>query len=83
MDLPESVVHSFIVKLWFDGTEGGPRRLSWHGQITHVPGGERRSFKDLDEMNEFIEPYLEELGADVGRGRRVRRWLRRFSWRLA
>ena len=83
MDLPESVIHSFVVKLWLDRAPGEPRRVAWSGQITHVPGGARRSFKDLDEMNQFIEPYLEEMGADIGRRGRVRRGLRRWSWRLA
>lgn len=81
--MPEPVVHSFIVKLWLDAAAGEPSRVAWHGQITHVPGGERRSFKDLGEMNEFIEPYLEEMGAVAGRAGRVRRWLRRWSWRIA
>ncbi|MDT7602292.1 MAG: hypothetical protein QOF61_289 [Acidobacteriota bacterium] len=80
MDLTESQVHSFIVKLWLDSVAEEAERAAWHGHITHVPGGERRYFKDLDEIRHFIEPYLGETGgAGAGKHRRVRRWLKRWS----
>ena len=74
MDLPESEVHSFIVKLWFE-SEGWPAR--WRGHVTHVPGGERRDLRELDEIVDFVEPYLEQRGVPTGRCLRLRRWLRR------
>jgi hypothetical protein len=77
MDLSESEVHSFVVKLWLDSVADEAERVVWQGQITHVPGGERRYFRDLDEIRAFIEPYLGDTAAERGR---VRRWLRR--WRL-
>lgn len=81
MDLPESQVDSFIVKLWTEtGGGGGERgRVKWHGHITHVSDGARRYLKDLDEIKIFIEPYLEQMGVEVGRRRRLRYWLRRFT----
>ncbi|HEV2801588.1 MAG TPA: hypothetical protein VGW12_13875 [Pyrinomonadaceae bacterium] len=80
MDLPESQVDSFIVKLWTEAAGSGrARRVKWHGQITHVSDGARRSLKDLDEIKLFIEPYLAEMGVDVGRRWRLRNWIRRFS----
>jgi hypothetical protein len=78
MDLTESQVHSFIVKLWLDSVADEADRAVWHGHVTHVPGGERRYFTDLDEIRLFIEPYLGSArGAD--KRRRVRRWLKRWS----
>jgi hypothetical protein len=83
MDLPESQVESFIVKLWTETATvnggGGVQRVKWHGQITHVSGGARHYFKDLDEIKIFIEPYLAEMGAEVGGRWRLRHWLRRLS----
>ena len=81
MDLPESQVHSFIVKLWLDSVADEADRAAWHGQITHVPDGERRSFTDLDEIRLFIEPYIGDAGSTGGAGKtlRVRRWLKRWS----
>lgn len=74
MDLTESQVHSFIVKLWLEAVADEAERAAWHGQITHVPDGERRYFTDLDEIRSFIEPYL----GGAGKGRRgVMRWIRR------
>ena len=80
MDLSESQVHSFIVKLWLESVAEDARRAVWHGHITHVPGGDRRYFRDLGEIRRFIEPYLAAAeGAEQPDGR-VRRWLRR--WRM-
>jgi len=82
MDLPESHVDSFIVKLWTEaatGVGGGAERVKWHGHITHVSGGARHYLKDLDEIKTFIEPYLAEMGVEVGGRWRLRHWLRRFT----
>jgi hypothetical protein len=74
MDLSESKVHSFIVKLWLEG-ETNP--LVWHGQITHVPSGARRYFKKLSEITDFISDYLEESGAEPPLKSRMKGWLRK------
>lgn len=79
MDLSESQVHSFIVKLWLESVAEEAGRAVWHGHITHVPGGERRHFRDLDEIRDFIEPYMGEAGVRPRAGM-MSRWLKR--WRL-
>lgn len=79
MDLSESQVHSFIVKLWLESVAEEADRAVWHGHITHVPGGERRHFRDLDEIRDFIEPYVGDGRAGAGVGK-VKRWFKR--WRL-
>lgn len=77
MDLSESHVHSFIVKLWLESVADEAGRFVWHGHITHVPDGARRYLRDLDEIPDFIEPYV---GGDRPRaaGGKLRRWLRRW-----
>lgn len=75
MDLPEAEVHSFIVKLWFE-PEAQP--VEWHGHITHVPGGERRYLRELDDIVDFIESSLGQHDAPARGGvRGLCRWLRR------
>lgn len=56
MDLTESKVHSFIIKLWL---EGDTSPLVWHGHITHVPSGERRYFKKLSGITDFVSEYID------------------------
>ncbi len=77
MDLSESQVHSFIVKLWLESVADEAGRSVWHGHITHVPDGARRYLRDLDEIHDFIEPYV-GAGARRGGGGKLRRWLRRW-----
>lgn len=73
MDLPESKVHSFIVKLWL---EGESNLLSWHGHITHVPSGARRYFKELSEITDFISEYLENNN-EPNLKSRMKDWLKK------
>ena len=73
MDLPESKVHSFIIKLWL---EGESNLLSWHGHITHVPSGARRYFKKLSEITDFISEYLDDK-TEPDLKSRMKGWLRK------
>ena len=76
MDFPESEVHSFIVKLWFEQSAEQAAHVAWHGYITHVPGGERRYLKELTDIVAFIEPYMRTADVQPVRRTRFRRWLR-------
>ncbi|HEX5705811.1 MAG TPA: hypothetical protein VFX96_00835 [Pyrinomonadaceae bacterium] len=75
--MSETDVHSFIVKLWVEKASESARTTVLRGYITHVPSGERRYLKDLDEITAFITPYLKVFGVRVGMWGRVRRWLGR------
>jgi hypothetical protein len=81
MEIPESKVHSFVVKLWLEKTDDEPPRVTWHGSITHVPDGERRYLKDPNEVSDFIAIYLKQMGVESKSGRRIQ-CLRRFSRRF-
>ena len=76
MDLYEINTHPFIVKIWLEETVEEAGRAVWRGHITHVPTGERRYLKDLDEIAVFIAPYLEGMGVDLGIRWRMRNWFR-------
>jgi hypothetical protein len=74
-DLPEVYTHPFIVKVWLEETVEEAGRAVWRGHVTHVPSGERRYVKDLDDITAFIAPYLEEMGVKLGLFWRIKRWL--------
>jgi hypothetical protein len=73
MDIPETKVHSFIVKLWLEEAGDETGRAVWRGYVTHVPDGERRYLKKLSDLIEFIVRYM-----DVGVKRERRSWLSRL-----
>jgi hypothetical protein len=78
MDLTESQMHSFIIKLSFQaGDETG--RVIWHGYITHVPGGERRYLTKLSDITDFITGYLDSIGVERESNSRINRWLSRLG----
>ncbi len=77
MDIPETKVHSFIVKLWLEEAGDETRKAVWRGHVTHVPDGERRYLTRLDDLIEFIGRYLEDMGVQRKRGTWIWRLLRR------
>ena len=81
MDEIESEAQSFIVRVWVEERAEKGGRGTWRGHITHVPGGERRYLKNLDEIGNFISPYLEAMGMKPGMHWRMRRSLRRLRGR--
>jgi len=77
MDSLEPDAQSFIVKVWVeDDSETGGQSI-WRGHITHVPSHERHYLKNLGEIEDFIAPYLEEMGVKLGMRWRVRHWFKR------
>jgi hypothetical protein len=77
MEQSGSNTHSFIIKIWLEETLAEDGRTIWRGHITHVPGSERRYFKDLDEVAIFIFPYLQQMGVKPNWTLRIKHWLRR------
>jgi hypothetical protein len=79
MDLPEVHTHLFVVKTWLEETAEEAGQATWRGHITHVPSGERRYLKELDDVTDFIASYLEGTGVKLGLLWRARRWLKRWT----
>ena len=75
MDLSESQLHSFIIKLWLEDATEETNRPAWSGQIKHVPSGEHRYIRSFDEIADFIKPYMKSK--DFERGRWWR-WVKRL-----
>ena len=38
----------------------------WHGYVTHVPSGERRSWRVLSEVADFMQERLDETRTATG-----------------
>lgn len=81
MDEIESEAQSFIVRVWVEECAVEGDRGTWRGHITHVPSSKRRYLKNLDEIGDFIAPYLEEMGVKLGVRWRMRSWLKRLTRR--
>jgi hypothetical protein len=78
--LSDYAPHSFIIKIWIEEpSEAGG--ATWRGHVTHVPGGERRYIRDLDQIRDFIAPYLEEMGVRFRVCFRVQQWTSRLKRR--
>lgn len=66
--------HSFIVKVWLEESlEDAAGEATWRGHITHVPSQERRYLHALDDIIDFVGPYLERMGVRPRGYRRSRR----------
>jgi hypothetical protein len=76
MDSLEPDAQSFIVKVWVEDGNGEAGQGVWRGHITHVSSHERHYLKNLGEIEDFIAPYLEEMGVKPGASWRIRRWLK-------
>lgn len=81
MDIPESKVHSFIVKLWLEDAGDETGSAVWRGHVTHVPSGKRRYLRKLEDIVSVVESYVAEIGGDSARGSRDRRWLKPWARR--
>ncbi len=79
MDLPESYSHSFVIKIWIEETADEAGESLWRGHVTHVPSGERRSIKELDEISLIITPYLEAMGVKSSYRQRLNNWHRQLK----
>ncbi len=81
MDEIESAAQSFVVRVWVEERADSTGRGIWRGHVTHVPGDRRRYLKSLDEIGDYIAPYLEAMGVKPGMRWRMRRWLRHLTRR--
>lgn len=78
----ETHTHSFIVKIWRERVGDRANQTIWRGHITHVPGGERRYLKSLNDIAAFITPYLIQMGVRSSRSVRMQQWFKRHILQL-
>ena len=82
MDLPETVTHSFVVKIWLEEATEAPEQTLWRGYITHVGTGERRYIQRLEDITAFISHFLNPPGLRAAgiraKMQQIRRWYRKL-----
>lgn len=59
---------AFIVRIWFEETDGEDGALVRRGSIEHVSSKKRLSFEDLAEILRFIEEQTGSYGRDSPSG---------------
>jgi hypothetical protein len=79
MNLPEENAHAFLVRIWSEPREIEQARPEWRGMIEHIPSGQRRYVKNLDELAAFIASYLELMGVKLEGYWRLRQWLKQWQ----
>jgi hypothetical protein len=57
-------IQSFIVKAILDEGAGPMPDVQWHGYVTHIPSGKRRSWRAVREITDFIREQLAEVEMD-------------------
>src|SRR5262245_52889643 len=66
---------SFVLRIWSEGVLEPGAVAVWRGQIVEVTSGARRTVQNIDEIWDFVVPYLEAMGVAPGGLSRCRRWL--------
>ncbi len=78
MDPFEANTHVFIVRIWLEPRDSTVVSPEWRGVIEHAPTQQRRYFRDLAVIPDFIEPYLDQMGIRVGLRWRLSQWLKKI-----
>ena len=76
MNEQEPASQSFIIKVWIEEKSSASSQDVWRGHIVAVSNGEKRYLQDLDDIPDFIAPYIEDMGVGLGVGQRIRRRLK-------
>jgi hypothetical protein len=61
--LLENHTASYIVRVWLERREVEGAPVEWRGSIEHVASGKTKYLTDLDEIAQFIRPFLTAMGA--------------------
>jgi hypothetical protein len=77
MDPYGSQSHSFVVKVWLEESVEEAGEATWRGHVTHVPDQDRRYVHTLDDILDFIAPYLDLMGVQPAGYRRPMRRIAR------
>jgi hypothetical protein len=53
-------LHSFILKVWLEDTQGETGPLLWRGHITHIGSAAGQYVKSVEEVVRFIQAQLKQ-----------------------
>ncbi len=57
----EGDTQSFVVRIWYEATDGEGHAVAWRGFVDHVGSARRLYFHDLGKITSFIQ---QEAGLD-------------------
>ena len=60
MKFSETSVHSFVIRLWQEEPAQQSDQAKWRGHFTHVLSGKKRYIEQLNEIDLFINYYLDD-----------------------
>ena len=52
----------FVIRIWTEPREISGEKSQMRGVIEHVTSGEKQYFLELDEIEQFIFPFVQDLG---------------------
>ena len=65
--LLEDNAAAYIVRVWLEPREVKNAHVEWRGSIQHVGSGKMKYLTDLNELAQFIRPFLDAMGVDFSR----------------
>lgn len=65
--LLEDNASAFIVRVWLEHREVEDAPVEWRGSIEHVASGRIKYLADLDQIKQYIQPFLEAMGVTCGK----------------
>lgn len=72
----EDNTHAFVIRVWLEPREIEDAQPEWRGVIEHIPTGERRYLRNLNDLTSFITSYLERMGVKVSVLRHASDWVK-------
>lgn len=80
----ETNTRVFIFRVWLEEDAEGKRKAKWRGYITNALDGAEQYIEDLDlnEIIDFILPYLENTKVKISWTWRFLFWLKQLKKRL-
>lgn len=62
MQAGEQAIQSFVIKIRLSERTTPENEQHWYGYVTHVPSGKRQYFHHLDQVTEFMRPFMVQMG---------------------
>lgn len=62
--LLEDKATAYIVRVWLEQRDVKDAPVEWRGSIENVASGRTKYLTDLNEITQFIRPFLEGMGVD-------------------
>lgn len=76
MDYLKESDHAFIIRIWQENRDIPNALPRWRGVIQHVMSGDQKVINKLDDILDFISPYLFTKDLKLSKYERFKQWLK-------